>query len=50
MLPVLDDVVPKLSGARVFSVCDLKQGYHHVGLDEKSSLLTTFVTRFGRYR
>ena len=35
MLPVFDDVVPKLSGARVFSVCDLKQGYHHVRLDEK---------------
>ena len=23
MLPVLDDVLPKLSGARVFSICDL---------------------------
>ena len=50
MLPVLDDVLPKLSGAKVFSVCDLKQGYHHVELDEKSSLLTTFATPFGRYR
>ena len=43
MLPVLDDVLPKLSGAKVFSVCDLKQ-------DEKSSLLTTFATPFRRYR
>ena len=50
MLPVLDDVLPKLSGARVFSICDLKQGYHHVELDEESSFLTTFATPFGRYR
>ena len=50
MLPVLDDVLPKLSGARVFSICDLKQGYHHVELDEESSYLTTFATPFGRYR
>ena len=50
MLPVLDDILPKLSGARVFSICDLKQGYHHVELDEESSYLTTFATPFGRYR
>ena len=47
MLPVLDDVLPKLSGARVCSICDLKQGYLHVELDEKSSYLTTFATPFG---
>ena len=49
-LPVLDDVLPKLSGATVFSVCDLRQGYHHVELDEESSHLSTFSTSFGRYR
>ena len=40
MLSVLDDVLPKLSGARVFSICDLRQGYHHIELDEESSYLT----------
>ena len=50
MLPVLDDILPKLSGARVFSICDLKQGHRHVELDEESSYLTTFATPFGRYR
>ena len=49
-LPVLDDVLPRLAGAKVFSVCDLKQGYHHVELDEESSYLTTFATPFGRFR
>ena len=50
MLPVLDDILPQLAGGRVFSVCDLKQGYLHCELDEESSLLTTFATPFGRYR
>lgn len=49
-LPVLDDILPKLSGAKIFSTYDLKNGYHHLELDEESSHLTTFATPFGRYR
>ena len=46
----LDDILPKLSGARVISICDLKQGYHNVELDEEAIYLTTFATPFGQYR
>ena len=49
-LPVLDDVLPELTSACKFSVCDLKSGYLHCELDHKSSLLTTFATPFGRFR
>ncbi|XP_022784459.1 uncharacterized protein K02A2.6-like [Stylophora pistillata] len=49
-LPVLEDVLPELSQACKFSVCDLKAGYLHCELDHPSSLLTTFATPFGRYR
>ena len=49
-LPVLDSILPELSKARLFSVCDLKDGYLHCVLDENSSLLTTFATPWGRYR
>ena len=49
-LPVLDDVLPELSCAKKFSIFDLKSGYHHLVLDDESSLLTTFATPFGRYR
>ncbi|XP_063954021.1 uncharacterized protein K02A2.6-like [Lytechinus pictus] len=49
-LPVLDDILPQLSDATVFSICDLKDGYLHCKLDEESSLLTTFATPWGRYR
>lgn len=49
-LLVIDDLLPDLSKAKVFSVCDVKNGFWHVELDEASSYLTTFGTRFGRYR
>ena len=46
----MEDVLPKLKGASLFSICDLKSGYHHCELDKESSRLTTFATPFGRYR
>ena len=49
-LPTLEDILPELLKARVFSAIDLKSGYWHVSLDEASSLLTTFSTPYGRYR
>ena len=49
-LPVLDDVLPKLKNAKVFSKLDVREAYWHVRLDEESSKLTTMTTPFGRYR
>ena len=49
-LPTFDDVSPKLNDARTFSKFDVKKAYWHVKLDEKSSLLTTMITPFGRFR
>jgi hypothetical protein len=49
-LPLMDDILPQLSNACKFSVCDLKDGYLHCKLDKESSKLTTFATPFGRYR
>jgi hypothetical protein len=48
-LPIIDDLLPELSKAKVFSVCDVKNRFWHVCLDEESSYLTTFGTPFGRY-
>ena len=50
MLPTLDDVLPKLLNAKVFSKVDVKEAFWHVKLDEKSSKLTTMITPFGRFR
>ena len=47
---MLEDVRNELGQSTVFSKADLSSRFWHVQLDEKSSLLTTFQTCFGRYR
>lgn len=49
-LPTLEDILPDLSRAKVFSVVDAKNGFWHIELDEESSYLTTFSSPWGRYR
>lgn len=49
-MPTMDEVAPKLTNAKVFTVVDAKDGFLQVTLDEPSSYLTTFWTPFGRYR
>lgn len=46
----LDEILPELGKAKIFSTVDVKKGFWHVKLDEPSSRLTTFWTPFGRYR
>ncbi|XP_055612508.1 uncharacterized protein K02A2.6-like [Uranotaenia lowii] len=46
----LDEILPELGKAKIFSTVDAKKGFWHVVLDEPSSKLTTFWTPFGRYR
>lgn len=48
--PTLEEILPKLSGARYFSILDAKCGYWNIKLDKESSYLTTFNTPYGRYR
>ena len=49
-IPSIEDILPKLAKAKVFSVLDAKNGFWQVELDEQSSHLTCFWTPFGRYR
>jgi hypothetical protein len=46
----IEDLLPDLSKANIFSVVDAKNGFWHVELDDESSYLTMFNTPFGRYR
>ncbi|KAI8516504.1 hypothetical protein Bbelb_050850 [Branchiostoma belcheri] len=48
--PVIEDIVPELKKAKVFSVLDAKSGYWQIALDKESSMLTTFNTPNGRYK
>ena len=49
MIPTLEGILPKLSGAK-YSIVDAKCGYWNVELDQESSYLTTFNSPFSRYR
>ena len=48
-VPTIEEMLPELSIAKVFSMTDAKNGSWQVNLDQKSSFLTTFWTPFGRY-
>ena len=49
-IPTIDDVLPELSNAKVFTKVDCSNGYWQVKLDDESSLLTTFNTPFERFK
>ena len=49
-MPTVDEILPKLAKAKIFTVLDAKDGFHQVKLDDSGSYLTTFWTPFGRYR
>ena len=48
-LPKIDEMYAKLKGAKVFSMIDLRSGYHHIALGKSSRAKTTFVMPFGKY-
>ena len=48
-VPTVEQLLPDLCQAKVFSKCDVKHGFWHVQLTEDSRKLTTFATPFGRY-
>ncbi|CAB4034914.1 Hypothetical predicted protein, partial [Paramuricea clavata] len=49
-IPTIDEILPRLANAKVFTVLDAKEGFWQVKLDKRSSYLTTFWTPYGRYR
>ncbi|CAI6369964.1 unnamed protein product [Macrosiphum euphorbiae] len=49
-VPTLEEITPKLINKKYYSVLDLRDGYYHIKLDEKSSKYCTFSTPFGNFR
>ena len=49
ILPTLEDVAPKLAGAKVFCKLDASSGYWQIPLHPDSTKLTTFITPMGRF-
>ena len=48
-LPAVAQTLAQLAGAKLFSKLDTNSGFWQIPLDPTSSLLTTFITPFGRY-
>ena len=49
-IPTKEEILGELAGAKYFSKMDATAGFHQIELDEKSSMMNTFNTPFGRYR
>ena len=45
----MDDILPKLVGAKKFSIVDSTKSFCNLSLTKRASLLTTFGTMYGRY-
>ena len=50
ILPSVEQTLAQIGGAKVFSKLDANSGFWQVELAPESSLLTTFITPFGRFR
>jgi len=42
-LPLIDDQLDRLQGAKIFTTLDLKNGFFHVKVDENSRKFTAFI-------
>ena len=48
-LPKIDEMFAKLNGSRIFSTIDLRSGYYHIGLTERSRPKSAFVVPMGKF-
>lgn len=48
-MPIIDDQLDKLHGAKVFSTLDLKNGFFHVAIEESDVKFTAFIVPDGTW-
>ena len=50
VIPKLEEILPELHNAKIFSKLDLREGYNQILLDEESRPVTAFATHDGVYQ
>ena len=49
-IPMIESLLARLEGCKHFSILDLRSGYHHIGLSERSKPLTPFTTHSEKFQ
>ncbi|CAK1597385.1 unnamed protein product [Parnassius mnemosyne] len=49
-LPTIEELLPKVREAKIFSKLDIRDAFHHIELHTDSRHITTFITSKGLYR
>ena len=49
ILPSVEHTLAQIGGAKIFTKLDANSGFWQVELSPESSLLTSFITQFGRF-
>lgn len=49
-LPIIDDFLPHIGGAKLFSKLDVRNAFHQIEIAPESRAITTFITKRGLFR
>ncbi len=49
-IPLIDEMMARISKARIFTKIDIQQAFHKIRMDTDSEDYTTFRTRYGSYK
>ena len=49
-IPLVDELMERLNGAKYFTKLDIRQGFHRIRMDPETEDLTSFRTRYGTYK